>query len=334
MRNSAFSIAVIACVSLLMVSVVSAQEMKKLAQTGFQFLKIEPDARGSAIGGAAVPIADDASALFWNPAGIARVDGIDFGVYQTTWFADIKQIAIAGVLPVGNAGFVGVSVLSMDYGDIPQTIITNNEKGYIEDTYSPSALAVGLSFARRFTDLLSIGGQVKYAYESLGSNTIMVPGDTVEQVIDNKLSAVAFDIGTLYYVGFEDLRISMSIRNFSSQIEYETEGFQMPLTFAIGAAIDVFKFTDIGENHSLTVSATAIHPRDYSERLHLGAEYWLFNTFAIRGGYKFNYDQEGLSAGIGLKRELSGLKVKFDYSFTDMGSYLGSVHRISVGGSL
>lgn len=90
---------------------------------------------------------------------------------------------------------------------------------------------------------------------------------------------------------------------------------------------------DLGENHRLTVSATAIHPRDYSERLHLGAEYWLFNTFALRGGYKFNYDQEGLSAGIGIKRGISGFNVKFDYSFTDMGSYLGSVHRISVGGS-
>ncbi|MCB7130009.1 MAG: PorV/PorQ family protein [Candidatus Brocadiales bacterium] len=334
MRKSAFSIAVIACLSLLMVSVAPAKEMKKLAQTGFQFLKIEPDARGSAIGGAAVPVADDASALFWNPAGIAMVSGIDFGVYQTSWFAGIKQIALAGVLPVGNAGFVGVSVLSMNYGDIPQTTIANNEQGYIEDTYSPSAFAVGLSFARRFTDLLSIGGQVKYAYESLGANTTMQPGDTVAQDVDNTLGAVAFDIGTLYYVGFEDLRISMSIRNFSRQIEYETEGFQMPLTFAIGAAMDIFKFMDLGEGHSLTVSATAIHPRDYSERLHVGAEYWLFNTFALRGGYKFNYDQEGLSAGIGIKKEISGFNVKLDYSFTDMGSYLGSVHRISVGGSL
>ncbi len=312
----------------------SANEMKKLAQTGFQFLKIDPDARGAAMAGAQVAVANDANAVFWNPAGIAKTQGIAVSLNQTNWFADIKQNAIAAVMPYKNWGYFGISFVNVNYGDIPVTRIAENEAGYVEEgSYGPGGLALGLVYARQFTDRLSIGGQVKYAYEHLGSNTVQRQDGGDIKSVDNTLGALAFDLGTLYYTGFKDFRISMSIRNFSKQIEYETEGFQMPLTFAVGFAMNVLSLTDLGDQHTLTIAMDAIHPRDYSERLHVGAEYMFMNFLALRAGYKINYDEEGFSGGFGLQKALASFHLRFDYAYTDMGSYLGNVHRFGFGTS-
>jgi hypothetical protein len=66
----------------------------------------------------------------------------------------------------------------------------------------------------------------------------------------------------------------------------------------------------------------------------LGLEYEFDGVFAIRGGYKFNYDSEGLTAGIGVKQMLGSIKFTFDYSYGSVSNFLGDVHRISLGVAL
>lgn len=333
MKKKIIGFVLLLCLTLMFALPASSAEMKKLAQTGFQFLKIDASARGAAMGGAFAAVATGAEALFWNPAGITEVDGQDFSFGQTSWIADINQYSIGAVMPIANIGTFAVSFINVDYGDIPRTLIAENDLGYVEDgSYSPGGLAFGLSYAKKFTDRLSIGGTIKYANESLGSNTIRKPAATETQDVDNSLSAAAFDVGTLYYTGFNDLRISMSVRNFSTDIEYQTESFQMPLTFAIGIAMDIFTLTEMS-GQKLTLAIDAIHPRDYSERIHIGAEYWIADLLALRGGYKVNYTDEGIAGGFGLKKNVGGLDLRIDYSYTDMGTFLGNVHRFTVGGS-
>lgn len=325
-----------AVMALLLASVtdVRAQDMKKLAQTGFQFLKIDVGARGSAMGGAYVAVVDDANALFWNPAGISHVEGIDVSLNHTRWFADVGFSSLAASVQLGTGHFVGASILTADYGEIETTIPSSNEAGFVEGgTFRPGAYAVGLTYTRQFSTQFSIGGQVKYAHEDLGTSTVLRPGETQQATVDNALAGLGFDIGTLYYTGFHDLRLSLAIRNFSTELKYEQEAFQMPMTFDLGIAMDVFRATDMSTNHSLTLAVDAIHPRDYTERMHFGAEYTFLQAFSVRSGYKLNYDTEGLTAGLGVKQELSGVDLRIDYGYTDMGAYLGNVHRISLGGS-
>ncbi|NIT61129.1 MAG: PorV/PorQ family protein, partial [Aliifodinibius sp.] len=148
--------------------------------------------------------------------------------------------------------------------------------------------------------------------------------------VENTLSALAVDFGTAFYTGFKDLRVSMSVRNFSREIGYHEEDFPMPLTFSFGMAMDVLSLTKLGEIHKLTLAIDAIHPRDYPERFNLGMEYWVGDLFAIRAGYKTVTDEEGLSAGLGFKKTLGSMDVKIDYSYSDFGLF-ESVHRTSVG---
>ena len=318
----------------ILIAPVHSQEMKKLGQTGMQFLRVDVGARATTMGGAFMMVGDDAEALFYNPAGIAYMgNSIDLFVSQTSWIADIKYNVGGLVKNLGNWGTVGVSAIFADYsGGTPiwgTRVDMTSDAGY-EDTgeLDVGAYAIGISYARRLTNKFSIGGQIKLASQHLGSN-LVEDGSLVE----NKVTGTAYDFGTIFYPGFKSLRLGMSIRNFSPEFKYEEEAFELPLTFTLGFAMDVLDFMGDEHEHSLLLSVDAIHPRDYSERLNVGAEFWFMDILALRAGYKYNYDEEGLTGGVGFKYSMGGLGVKIGYSYSPMDVF-DSVNRISIGLSL
>ena len=317
-------VAVLPLVLLCLVQAPSAQgSVKKLAQTGLQFLKVDVGARPAAMGGAFVVVGEGASAMFYNPAGIALFqDNIDLFVSRTQWFANIAYNAGGVVKNLGKYGNVGISFILCDYGDdFIGTRVADNEQGYIETgSLQVGAYAVGVSYARSLTDKFSVGGQIKFTGQHLGSS--LMPG---EATVENRVSGLAYDFGTVFYPGFKSFRFGMSVRNFSAQFKYADEPFQLPLTFKIGIAMDVRDL--FGEHDNpLLIAVDAIHPRDYTERIHLGGEYWYRQLIALRMGYKFNYDEEGLTVGVGLRTKA----IRLDYSFSDMADF-GAVSRFSVG---
>ena len=234
---------------------------------------------------------------------------IDVFVSRTEWIADISYNAVGLVKNMENMGNIGFSFISCNYGDVMGTRVSATDKGYVDTgMLDVGAFAVGLTYARSWTDKFTMGGQVKYASQRLGANLL---GDG--SISANKVSCTAYDFGTIFYPGYKSFRLGMNIRNFSEQLTYQDTAFQLPLTFVISFAMDVLDF--MGEEpheKSLLIAFDAIHPRDYTERIHLGAEYWYNNMFAVRAGYKFNYDEEGFSAGFGLNRNIAGVDVKLD----------------------
>ena len=304
--------------------------LKKVAQTGLQFLKVDMSARAAAMAGAFDMVGDDANAVFYNPAGIARSSSsLDFVASRTGWIADINYNALGLIKNLDKWGSIGFSLISCDYGKIIGTRVASTEAGFIETgELAVGAYAVGLTYARALTDKFTVGAQIKYASQQLGEN-LLGDGSTV----DNNVSGLAYDFGTIFYPGFKSLRVGMSIRNFSAQFKFHEAAFELPLTFKMGAAIDIFDLIQASKGvHSLLVALDAIHPRDYTERIHIGSEYWYKNMVAIRAGYKFNYDEESLSAGFGIKYNVAGFDIKFDYAFADLGVF-NAVHRLSLGTS-
>jgi hypothetical protein len=184
---------------------------------------------------------------------------------------------------------------------------------------------VGLSYAKALTNKFSIGGQVKTCYQHLGQDYI----DTSGSIKVNELSGLAYDFGTIFYPGFKSFRIGMNIRNFAPEFKYAEEGFELPLTFVIGFAMDVLDLAGEHED-ALLVSVDAVHPRDYTERVHVGVEYTFMKMISLRAGYKFNYDNEGFTAGIGAQETLGGAVINIGYAYAPM-KYFDAVHRISVG---
>jgi hypothetical protein len=105
--------------------------------------------------------------------------------------------------------------------------------------------------------------------------------------------------------------------------------YPLPVCVRLGLAYDVIS----NDSSNLSLAVDALHPNDGSERLNSGAEY-VFKTgaadFAIRAGYRANYDVGGLTAGAGVKLRMGENKLKLDYAYTDMG-LLEMAHRISLG---
>lgn len=300
--------------------------LKKAAQTGLQFLKVDVGARAAAMGGAFMMVGNDANALFYNPAGIAKMNAsFDLLANRTQWIAGISYIAVGCVKNLGSWGSIGISFITSDYGDIYGTRLSGSDKGYEETgNVNVGAYAVGIAYAKQLTDKFTVGGQIKYAYQHLGENLF-----SNNETAKNQVSGLAYDFGTMFYPGFKSFRLGMSIRNFSPQFKYQQYAFQLPLTFVLGFAMDVLDFTGRHDN-SLIVAVDAIHPRDYTERIHVGAEYLLMNMFAFRVGYKFNYDEESFTAGLGFEKKVGGLQIKLGYAYSDFGVF-DNVNRISFG---
>jgi hypothetical protein len=299
--------------------------MKKTAQTGLQFLKVDVGARAAAMGGAYMMVGNNAEAMFYNPAGVGLMENsLDFFVTRTQWIADINYDAGGLVKNLGNWGNVGVSFIFCDYGDIIGTQRDDSELGFHETgMLDIGAYAVGITYAKSLTNKFTVGGQIKYATQDLGEVQLTADGEAV----DNKVSGFAFDFGTIFYPGFKSFRLGMSVRNFSQQFKYEKEAFQLPLTFTLGFAMNVFDIMG-GYENPLLISIDAVHPRDYTERIHLGAEYIFMNMFALRAGYKFNYDEESFTGGFGFMADIGGFNVNIGYSYSDFGVF-DAVNRFS-----
>jgi len=313
--------------SLFLAAPSNAQDIKKVAQTGLQFLKVDMLARGAAMGGALTMPGTGASSLFYNPAGLADIQsGADFVASNTAWIAGISYNAIGAGLRVGTIGTFGVSAIIADYGDdiIGTRVNNSNDAGYDEVPIGDvGAQAIGLSYARNLTDRFQVGAQVKFASQALGSN-LMPTGETK----NNDVSGIAADFGTIFYPGWKSLKFGMSIRNYSNQFEYENEAFELPLTFTIGTSVNIFDVIGGPSGSSLLLAVDAIHPRDYTERVHAGLEYSLGDLLAVRAGYKTNYDEESLSFGFGVNLNV----VRVDYSYSQLGIFEG-ISRITIGGS-
>lgn len=309
---------------------IQSYAIKKLGQTGLQFLKVGVVARPAGMGEAFTLVGEDANAIFYNPAGIGKMDSkFDIVANITYWIADIKYNAAALVINGGIWGNFGFSVITPEYPEIIGTRVAGTEQGYEETgNFTPGALAVGVAYGRELTDRFTIGGHIRYASQDLGSSVL-----SDSSVVNNEVSCLTYDFGTIFYPGFKSLRFGMTILNFSPEIKYQEEGFQLPLTFKICMAMDLLDFMGEHPDHSFVLAIDAIHPRDYSERIHIGGEYWLKNMMALRIGYKFNYDEEGLTAGVGFKTpKIAGMDwcVKFDYAYCDLGIF-DTVNRFSLG---
>ena len=315
------------CVLLIsMPSITEAQDFTKAGRTAFQFVKIGIGARQVAMGEASLAVVRDVNAMYWNPANITGINKGEASFSYASWFADMDYVAAAAGYRWDGIGVFSLGFAGLDYGDIPEALVTGTNGSSdtrTGNTFTGSDLLFGFSFAREFTDQLSIGIGVKYLNETL---------------FDYSVGVFAFDVGSYYNTGYNGIRIAMSAQNFSRSVQWledgdREEGYDIPLIFRIGLAVDLVKannaFFSMGEGHSLMVSLDAIHTNDYAERMHVGAEYWFGDVLALRGGYKFNYEEGNLSFGIGLRPSVSGIRMNLDYAYTHF-EFLESPHRFSL----
>jgi hypothetical protein len=316
---------------------------QKVGSTSMQFLKVMPCARATALGEAYAVWATGAEAVFWNPAGLARLDKMAFSTTYINWLFDAQQGALSGALAIKGFGNVGVQLQYVDFGEFEETTnelpYRNNPEnpGFTGRTFRPFSYLVGVTYARYLTDKFSVGIGMKYAHESLfnGETVVAKIKENVYETVNTWASGLLFDFGIRYNTGYRSIQIGSAVQNFGAEVKYAKESYPVPLLFRFGVGADLIGSNGLlrsGSNENrLSVESDIFHPNDYAQQVHVGAEYEYANIFALRGGYKFNYDFDGWTFGAGIKYAIEGIRLSADYSYGAMGVYLGNVQRFSLG---
>lgn len=288
-------------------------ETARLGTEGFGSFKVSANARSAGMGDAFGAVANDVSAMFYNPAGITQVEKREFVGSYTSWLVNsyFGSFAIAS-----NMGWatIGASFLFFKTGDIEETTV-NAPQGTGRKVPAGD-MAIGLALAKKVTDKLSVAGHVRYIQETLDAT---------------KISTVAIDFGTLFWTGFKSSRLTMAMHNLGGDKDVIYKRARMPLTFNLAGAMEAYG--KLGGPASLSLAAEQVFYTDYAARYHVGAEFWYHDTVALRGGYKFKYDSEGWTTGVGLKAKAGGRLFKVDMSYAPTASPLDNSHplRLSVG---
>ncbi|MCH8872106.1 glycosyltransferase family 2 protein [candidate division KSB1 bacterium] len=234
------------------------------------------------------------------------------------------QVHHISMLPGGWLGknhALGVSVIALTMDDMPVT--TEFAPFGTGQFFGFSDLAIGLTYSQKMTDKFSFGVTVRYMEETLDKL---------------KMRGVMIDLGTYYWTGLGSTRFAVTVSHFGAEMapdgkinlvgnreKSDWQSFSPPTMFRIGFAFEPYE----NKEHKVTTSIQLNHPNDNSENFALAVEYVWKSLLSLRGGYKFNVDEQNISFGAGVDVPISIAKFTFDYSFVNF-ERLGSVHRLSI----
>lgn len=315
------------------------EAVTKAGTTAAKFLTIGVGARANGIGDAFVSIANDATAMYWNPAGIAQLKQMEFITNYSQWIADINLTFMGLVIPLQQYGTLGFSVTHMGVGEMEVTTETNPEG--TGEMFNSGSYTIGLTYSKILTDRFFLGSNVKYINE---------------YIMNCGAGTFAIDIGTLFISPFKGIRFGASISNFGGKMQMTgsdllvtkdidetiygnnesvnaylaTDEFDLPLLLRVGLS------GDFGNPKFIrtTWAIDAIHPNDNSEYLNMGVEMGFWDDVLIlRAGMKsifMDYRDERLSLGGGIHLTLANnIKLFVDYAYQSY-HYLNQVHKYTM----
>jgi len=330
---------VIASLTVMSLSAQEASVTAKVGLAGAQFLKIPIGGRAAAMDAAVMPLIDDASAVFSNPAGLNHITNSNsVFVSHSAWFADVQLNAGSYVHSFGGQGKVAVFFAQMSSGDMAITTV-EDQTGEFSGKFSSVSSVIGISGAKLFTDRFGVGLSAKIVTENMAKGV----GDDDF----GKGTAFAIDIGTWYNTGIKGVKFSAVVQNFGPEItpqgnyydynrgdsvmtyvdgdvygekdkvpqEFSFRPYSLPMIFNFGITFSPIENMD--------VSITTVQPNDNLQRYLFGVEYSVMSMATFRGSYAlgaypfmtgwdendkaeyestlFGYDDRAFSGGLGLK---------------------------------
>jgi hypothetical protein len=280
-------------------------------ETGFAFLKIGIGGRAAGMGEAATVSSTDATASFWNPAGLIQSNTHNAVFTYNRWIGGIQHNFGAAKFVYGNNAFafhyISTGIDDIEQRDIP----SENPTAY----FSSHDLALGVSYARKMNNRLSLGMTGKYVYERIQSS----------------VSAFAVDLGAWYNIKYaydnpsrdDRWRVGLVLSNVGFSGKFIHEKVTLPSSIRLGSLYHILNSTPAGNTWS--VAADIEKPFAENVRTHLGTEFGYKNVYFARAGYQLGYEARGISAGIGIRFR----KINMDYGYMPFSNSLGATHRIS-----
>jgi len=322
---------------LLFVAAAPVHAQSKVGSTVGAFLRIEPGARGAALGNAGVALPDGIEAVYYNIGVAGLLERPTVQYTHSFWFADISYDYAAFALPLSGTSNLFASVTALNSGEID--VRTVEQPLGTGERYDVANVALGLGYGRRITSRFAAGIQVNYATERIWHTS-------------NRL--VTFNLGTIYRLNEAGAILGFSLANIGPRARYTggdlaiqydpdpgqhgtngalpaeqfTDEFPLPGVFRLGlsaplVASNKSRFLFLGE---------ALHPNDNSESANLGVEWTWADLLALRIGYQtlFQEDRElGATAGFGVKGYLGNNRYELNYAWAAH-EHLQDTHRITL----
>jgi hypothetical protein len=306
------------------------------------FLKVGVGARQAALGSAVTSMNEDATNMFWNPAGVALKDQSAQAAFTyNNWIGGLSQEAVAASYNWTDVGTIGIGFQSFGISGIT----ADRDNGYLDpllqsqvtdmnttSTYDYQDLLLQATYSRYITDYLTLGVSVKYIHEKID---------------DVGAGTVGFDLGSVYNIGVLGWSIGARINNLGGDMKFYDYASPIPLTFSIGTSLAP---VDQGITRWM-LALDIVKPQDGQQYYYAGTELGFNKTFFLRAGWKFNYSWFGLSGsgiddGTSLRAPVqtslergsfgAGVRVPFDtyvinvdYAYTVF-SALQDVHRFTI----
>ncbi len=322
--------------------------------TSVPFLQIEPDSRASGMGNTGVALADNASAVFWNPAGLAGQRGSQINITHSQWLpkfnADLFYDYLVGRHYVEDIGTFGAHITYLNFGEQLRTT-AQNPTGEGLGRFNSYEFSIGVSYGYSLSNNWSLGTGIRYIRSSLfegtlgGEETSVSPG-----------SSVGIDLATMYQsnpftFGGNSASFSagLNLSNIGPGINYteDAEKDPLPTVLRVGWALtadldpkgvhsltlanDISKvmardstggfnalFDSWGTYERQTTQGTAELSTFQQFMVGTGLEYWYNDLFAVRSGYYFedpnNGDRRFITLGAGIRYDFVG--VDFSYIYT------------------
>jgi hypothetical protein len=313
-------------------------------EAGAYELLLNPWARSAGLHSINVANVRGIDGLFLNPAGMSRIEGTEIGVSQSRYLTTtgITVNAFGLVTKAGKNGFLGVSLNSMNFGDIAVT--TTNQPEGTGATFSPSFINIGLSYAKVF-ERVTVG--MTFRVVSEGISDMKATGACLDAGVQYRNDNFHFglslrNVGTRMAYGGEGLSFSQinpdQSFNYNLTYEFRASSFEMPSQLNLGVAYDI----KMGKKAKTTVNASFTSNAFSRDQIGAGAEFEILEMFTFRGAYRYDVGQTapgidgsqdlytGLAGGVSAELPIkkgSGRKLGLDYSFLPTRA-LGHTHNI------
>jgi hypothetical protein len=336
-----FRILIIVFALLLALDVAYAGGGNRTGTGGATQLLVPVGPRGIAMGESNISTSYGIESLFWNPAGVAKMDNSASVVFShMSYIADIGVEYGAVAANFEGFGIVTLSFKALSIGDIAVT--TTQDPDGRGDTFSPQMITAGLTYSRQLTDQISVGLTTNFINESLGEATA---------------SGIAFNVGVIYdnLANVNGLSIGVVMKNVGPQMTYDGSGllvqgdvtnqnrppgfykidaapFELPSLFEMGIGYK----PQLDDINSLQLSGTFQNNNFSGDEVKLGAEYGYNDVIFLRGGYQLAPDIAsedylfGFTAGLGINYQLEGIGVLIDFAYRDV-QYFDANYVFSLG---
>lgn len=333
---------------LLLANTAFAGNPDRQGESGANQLLINPWARSAGLHSMNTANIMGAEAMYLNVAGMSRINKTQLQLGHTRYLvgADINLSSLGFAQRIGKGGTFGISLVTFDLGEFEYT--TEDSPGGTGATFSPSFVNMGLSYAHLFENKVSVGIMAKFVSEGI-SNV--------------RANAIAIDAGVQYVTGEKDnFKFGISLRNIGTKMRFQGEGLSKPLpnpgptfpynntyyersaAFELPSQLNIGMSYDwlLGRTNRLTMVLNFTSNAFSRDQAGGGLEFALGQNFALRAGYKYEFDVEtgsgegtidngfsgGLSVSLPVKKD-SDTRIALDYAYRTTDIFQG-IHNVGV----